>query len=512
MKDVQKVCARAIGRAQNIKIVKSRGFGKTWLIAWCAVALAILYPGTTIGVVSATAAQATLVLKKIKRFVRQCPALAGEIRQTGRDPVVVRSDKGMCEFYNGSVIESFSITQVVGERTKILIVDEAPRANEHDIKKNAEPTLNTTRDCCIQHGYEDFSSKIISITSACLKNNYFYKDFVSSYEAMKNGSSRHFACALSYRSAVRCGLSKQSYYDERRREVPEPVFATEYDSRFLGAEAGSMFPYDLTDSVRTLSRVECRQPKGSKCWYVISMDLASSSAKGADNAVLCVIKCIDKEDGSIMKQVVYMRSYHGWRLDALAAEVRRVYLLFPGTVRVIYDAKGLGFSFATFFSEPWLDEAGREHEAWTEDGTATNGALPVLFGFKATPDLNMQLVSKLRVAMEQKTVALPVASGDIDDIMVETEDADEGARRLSVEETAIYLEADALQVELGSVVAKRSGAGNIIYDTEKQNQHKDRYSALAMGVWYIAQIEETNKQRRKHRGDSCIGIVDGYDD
>ncbi len=138
--------------------------------------------------------------------------------------------------------------------------------------------------------------------------------------------------------------------------------------------------------------------------------------------------------------------------------------------------------------------------------------MPILFGFKATPDLNMQLVSKLRVAMEQKTVALPVASGDIDDVMVEEEDADEGARHLSMEETAVYLETDALQVELGSVVAKRSGAGNIIYDTEKQNQHKDRYSALAMGVWYIAQIEESNKQRRKHRGDSCIGIVDGYDD
>lgn len=73
LKDVQKVCARAIGRAINIRIVKSRGFGKTWLLAWCAIALAVLYPNTSIGVVSATAAQATLVLKKIKKFVVQYP-------------------------------------------------------------------------------------------------------------------------------------------------------------------------------------------------------------------------------------------------------------------------------------------------------------------------------------------------------------------------------------------------------------------------------------------------------
>lgn len=86
---------------------------------------------------------------------------------TGKDFVRISKDKGYCEVLNGSSIESFSISQVVGERTKVLIVDEAPRANEQDIKKNAEPTLNTTRDCCIQGGYDDFSSKIIFITSPC---------------------------------------------------------------------------------------------------------------------------------------------------------------------------------------------------------------------------------------------------------------------------------------------------------------------------------------------------------
>lgn len=451
------------------------------------------------------------MLKKIRKFAQQNSILAAEMKWVGRDLVRVSNNKAQCEFLNGSSIESFSITQVVGERTKILIIDEAPRANEQDIKKNAEPTLNTTRDCCIQHGYSDFSSKIISITSACLKNNYFYKDFVAAYEAMKNGDPRYFAVALNYRAAVRCGLSKQEYYDARRKDVPETVFATEYDSKFLGAEAGSMFPYELTDSVRTLKRIELRQPKGSKCWYVISIDLASSTAKGADNAVLCVVKCIDKEDGSITKQLVFMRSYHGWRLDALANEVRKMYLRFPGTVRVIYDAKGLGFSFATFFSEPWLDEeTGKEHEPWSDDGSSAGGALPLLFGFKATPELNMQLVSRLRVAMEQKTIILPVASNDIDSIMVTDEDADENDKRSPMEESAVYLEADALQVELGSVVAKASSAGNVIYDTEKHTQHKDRYSSLAMAVWYISQIEDGNKKRRSRKRESCIGIIDSY--
>lgn len=510
LKDVQQVCARAIGLAVNSRIVKSRGFGKTWLVAWCAIAIAILYPGTPIGVVSATAQQATLVLKKIKKFVTQYPGLAQEMKLSGRDYVVVSKDKGYCEFLNGSSIESFSITTVVGERTKVLIVDEAPRANEHDIKKNAEPTMNTTRDCCIQHNYDDFDSKVIYITSACLKNNYFYRDFVKSYEAMKNGDPRYFACALNYQSAVRCGISKAEYFETRRKALPQSVFDTEYGSRFLGAEAGSMFPYELTDTVRSLKHVEIKQPKNSKCWYVISMDLASSNAKGADNAVMVVLKCVDREDGSVLKQVVFIRSYHGWRLDALANVIRKAYVAFPGTARVVFDAKGLGFSFAQFFTEPWIDEStGKEYEPWTEDGSAVGGALPLLYGFKATPALNIALVSTLRVAIEQKTVVFPISSTDVDEMMM-GEDNEDVPIRMTPEEQAVYMEADALQVELGSVVAKASVAGNIVYDTEKNTQHKDRYSALAMGVWYVSQIEEKNKARRKRQGDMCLGIVDTF--
>ena len=49
-------------------VVKSRGYGKTWLTALCCIAMGVLYPGSLIAVVSGTAEQATLIVKKIQDY------------------------------------------------------------------------------------------------------------------------------------------------------------------------------------------------------------------------------------------------------------------------------------------------------------------------------------------------------------------------------------------------------------------------------------------------------------
>ena len=484
LKDTQAVIARACGNGTNVKLVKSRGQGKSWLIAWIAIAIAILWPNTPIAVVSATAQQATIVIRKIKSFVDTYPQLLPQIKIVGREPVVVSREKGVVWFKNGSKIESYSLNAVVGERAKVLIIDEAPKASEQDVKKNATPVMNYTRDICLQNGYEDFDSKVISITSACLKSNYFYRDFVETLNDMRSGNSKSFACALDCSSAVRVGITKAEFFEERRKELPESVYDTEYGSVFLGEEANSIFPYDLTSSARKLKRVEYMMPKGSKAWYVMSVDLATSNAKNSDNAVISVIKCTDRDDGSIIKQLVYIRSYNGKRLDDLADEIRRTYVRFPNTRKVIFDHRGLGDSFPLFFTTPWVDpDTDREYPPWCLDTELSHMAEPMLHSFKANMNLNQELVTALRVSLEQKTLSIPVDSRTID------ADDIESTTPLRTEEKAIYIETDALQVEMGNLVMKVSpGTGNVTYDVAKVTQHKDRYSSLAMGVWYIYQI------------------------
>lgn len=207
-----------------------------------------------------------------------------------------------------------------------------------------------------------------------------------------------------------------------------------------------------------------------------------------------------------MKQVVYIRTYHGKQLDDLADEVRRTYVRFPNTIKVIFDHRGLGDAFHLFFQDPWIDpETGKEYPPWVLDSEKNYmaSAEPLLYSFKANVALNQQLASCLRVAIEQRTIALPIGSHDAG-----AADGDDSRRKLTMEEKAIYIEADALQVEMGNIILKTSGAGNYTYDTAKPTQHKDRYSSLAMGVWYIAQMEDTRKRKiHQRRNDMCVGVV-----
>ncbi len=382
-------------------VVKSRGYGKTWLTALCCIAMGVLYPGSLIAVVSGTAEQATLIVKKIQDYFIHNPEIMREIQCDGHRPVQLSRNKGVCTLKNGSKIESYSVGTMRGNRAKIMVIDESPEVKADDLDAVIGPVRNTKRDICHQRGIADYPSKTISITSACLKSNYFYSMFVSALRDFAKGSRGSFACALDYRSAARVGITDMEFFRKEQRKMPEAKFAMEYGSIFVGAESGSMFPYDLTEGCRTLRQVEYAQPSGSSSDYVIGVDLATSTDRKADNAVICVVKLADMENGAYLKKLVYLRSYHGKRLDALAEEVRRTFSRFPRTTRVVFDHRGLGDAFPQFLAQPWIDpESGKEYPPWTLDDERTiiHNAVPILRSVKASAQINQQLVSCLRVA------------------------------------------------------------------------------------------------------------------
>jgi len=513
LKDVQKVEARMFGNRETIYFVQSRGFGKTWLTAVCCLAMGVLYPGSLIAVISGTAEQATLVIKKIDDYFVRNTDILREIETNGHSAVQLARNKGVCRLRNGSKIESYSIGTFRGNRAKVIVIDEAPEVKKEDLEAIAKPVRNTTRDNCVQLGIPDYPSKMISITSACLKSNYFFDAFTGTLRNMAKGEKDCFACALNYEAAARVGISPMAFFEKERRDMEESKFAMEYDSIFVGAEAGSLFPYELTEKCRVLKDVEVAMPKSSTSDYIIGVDLATSASKYADNAVITVIKLIECDDGGYIKKLVYIRSFHGKRLDALAGEVRKLLVKFPRTVKVVFDHRGLGDAFPQFLAQPWVDINGKEYPPLVMDTEKSiiHNAVPLLHPVIANITVNQQIVSSITIALEQESLELPVNSRHVlgNKVMLRDEDDDETqSKALTQEEKAIFIEADALQIEMGNVVAKATQAGAVVYDVAKSTQHKDRYSSLGMALLYISGLEELRKKKYiQGSSEECIGLV-----
>lgn len=130
--------------------------------------MGVLYPGSSIAVVSGTAEQATLVLRKIDAYFARNPNILREIDQANtRSPVQLSRNKGVCRLKGGSIIESYSLGTFRGARAKVIVIDEAPEVKKEDLEAIVKPVRNTTRDNCIQLGFADYPSKMVSITSAC---------------------------------------------------------------------------------------------------------------------------------------------------------------------------------------------------------------------------------------------------------------------------------------------------------------------------------------------------------
>lgn len=107
------------------------------------------------------------------------------------------------------------------------------------------------------------------------------------------------------------------------------------------------------------------------------------------------------ENGSYIKKLVFTRSFHGKRLDALAVEVRKLMVKFPNIIKIVFDYRGLGDAFPQFLSQPWTDPVtNKEYPPLVldDDRSIINKALPILRPVIANNTVNQQMISATTVA------------------------------------------------------------------------------------------------------------------
>lgn len=516
--DVQKIVARACGNCTDVKDVESRSMGKTWKMSLILSALGILYSDNRILVVSGTVKQSIIVARYIENLANTNENLRREIVL----PIKISKDGAIITFKNGSTIESRAMnadgSNLRGLREKIIYIDESLLVKTEVIQTVLMPMLQYKRDIYYakkDEGFEDFESKLFETSSAYLKSCDFYSRFKHTLYEMSQGKTDKFACALNYKSGVRLGIIDERFVENQKSQMPISTFEMEWNAKFIGNFNGSLLPYDLTEPCRNLEHVELFQPRNSKSRYILSFDVATSKEKWADNAALTITKISEKPDGTFHKYLVYIRTFHGYKLEALAVEVRKMCVRFPNIEKLLIDGNAIGEGLVSLLNAPYVDDEGKEHKPMVPDTTdyANSNVLPIIRVVKADNKMNGRMATMTKLYFENGSLHLPVQSAsmrresEIDDsVLGEDGKKKVKSREMLVEEVAIYTETDALQFECGNIVPKITASGNTTYDTALSTQHKDRYSSLSMALEYISQLEDENREKYNNdSGDSCWG-------
>ena len=496
----QRVILRAMGRGQFSVLIACRGIGKSWIVALFYICVSILYPNVKCGIASGNSQQArNVIIQKIKGELSKNETIAREINF----PIRTGADDCYCEFKNGSEIRAITLAQDRGGdsarswRFNYLLVDEARLVKDDSIETILIPMTKTKRQNALKWKQNE-KGKVIFISSAYLKTSGLYKRFKYHFEQMVSGNQNYVAMCFPYQVGIQAGLFDADDIEQERAKptMTSDKFAYEYEGVFVGSSGESYYPYELTMPCRILEHCELEQPKKSDSIYLITHDVAVSTAKNSDNACTHVIKLKLRPNGTYTKSAVYIKVVNGLPLEKQRDYLRElIHLKFPNCRKLVIDERGAGNGLPRMFYESWeyTDPKTKVTVEYPplikdndEEGFLLDNAIPMIRAINATNDFNTTYYPYMKSCFEDRTLQLLVASDEVDALYKSGE--------ITPEEYAQYIEHDTLQSELSNIKQEYSESGNLQYNRIVKTKKRDRATSLFYGLSVISEWELENRQ------------------
>lgn len=512
----QKVILRAMGRGQFSVLIACRGLGKSWIVALFYICVSILYPNVKCGIASGNSQQArNVIIQKVKGELSKNEAIAREINF----PIKTSSDDCYCEFKSGSEIRAITLAQDRGGdsarswRFNYLLVDEARLVKDDIVETILIPMTKTKRQNALRWKQNE-KGKVIFISSAYLKTSGLYKRFKYHFEQMVAGNKNYVAMCFPYQVGIQAGLfdSDDIEQEKEKPSMTSDKFAYEYEGIFVGSSGESYYPYELTMPCRSLQHCELEQPKKSDSIYIITHDVAVSTAKNSDNACTHVIKLKVRPNGTYTKSVVYTKVVNGLPLEKQRDFLRElIHLKFPNCKKLIIDERGSGNGLPRMFYESWeyTDPKTKITVEYPplikdndEEGFLLENAVPLIRAVNATNEFNTTYYPYMKSCFEDRTLQLLVASDEVDSQYKSGE--------ITPEEYAQYIEHDTLQSELSNIKQEYSESGNLQYNRIVKTKKRDRATSLFYGLSVVSEWELENRKNLYSNKSAAYDLLSEY--
>lgn len=507
-------------RCTTLVFIACRGLGKTFLSAVFCCARCVLRPGTKICIASGTRGQAINVLEKIIQELRPLSAeLANEIdnketKITGADAKIV--------FRNGSYIKVVtSNDNARGNRANILILDEFRLIKKDVIDTILKKFMSGPRHpkYLDRPEYKNQPelwerNKTLYLSSAYYKDHWSYTRCKDSCRMMLDDKRANFVCGLPYQLAIQEDLLLEDEVIEQMSESDfnEIKWLMEMCAEFWGDSDGSFYKFDVVAKNRRIEyamlpgRIAAKLPSASNLRIppkvpgekrILSADIAlmATTKHKNDAAAIFINQLVPTKAGRYTNNIVYTESNEGFRTDAEALTIRKLYDEFDCDY-IVLDTRNVGLSvydaLATDITDP---ETGEIYPALSCCNNAdmaarcTNrNAERVIWSVTGNSKFNSDCALLLREGLRSGRIRLLVTEYDAESILGEIK----GFGSLSIAErtelTMPYINTTLLISEL--INLRHEESAGLVRVSEKAGMRKDRYSSLSYNFWVANQIEK----------------------
>jgi hypothetical protein len=481
----QRVFLRCLARFVSNYAVFPRGYGKTLLEIMGMYHTSIFFPDIEVTMTAQTRENAAkLVDEKHREIVKFYPMIKNEITKysSSKDSVEVL-------FTSGGRIDVLANNQSTkGARRKRLNTEEAAQLNAALFDDVLEPIVNVPRRTIGKNAEinpEELNGQINFFTTSWYRGTDEYERNIRMIDDMANlkgkiviGSDWQLACTYGR------GETKSQLLDKKAKLSPT-FFALNYESKWVGAADNALVDINKVMKLRVLPKPDIKPDKNYE--YIISMDVARSSSDSNNQSSIAVLKFKRGKRGSVtsIKLVNLFNLPNGLNFSAQTVELKRVANLFKPKV-VVVDCNGIGSAIKDEALKSTLDPiTGEDLGCWdtinTDDEPEENKAPKILYALTAQ-GINSDIIVSFIDAIESEKFHLLEKKSNED---YDAQDRDNFNTMIMP-----HIQTDFLLEEVANLKLKMNQNGKYTVDQITKRVNKDRYSATAMGLWYIKEYED----------------------
>lgn len=509
----QRVFLRIVTRYKYVYAVYPRAFSKSFLAVLAQMIRCVLYPGARLFSTAGGKEQAASILQeKVDDICDKIPAFKREINWS-RGKTLTGKDYCKYVFKNGSILDNLAARESTrGKRRHGGILEECVGIDQQILQEVLIPVMNVSRRCLDGTVQEDevLNQSQIYITTAGYKGTFSYAKLIQTLVEMITTPEKAFIMGGTYRVPVLMKLLPKTFLNDLKRDPTfnEASFEREYCSHWTGNVEDAYFSGEKFDRNRILQKPEYEASGRSsvRAYYVLAVDVARSG-KGCQS-VVCIFKVTPQVQGSSIKSLVNLYAFEGQHFEDQAIFIKKLFYAYKAR-RVVIDGNGLGIGLMDYMVKAQVSADGEEYPPFGVMGGTYKEAdteykkfrTPeteddAIYVIKANAPINTEAYSAIQSQLISGKIKFLIDARAAKTKLMGTKLGQQMTPEQRDEYLLPYSLTDILREEMLNLRQDNEGV-NIILKQANKNIKKDKFSALAYGIYYIREEEDSKKKRRR---------------